>query len=180
MGEVTTGVMRGGCCCRLGSSCWLLLPTVLVLVLVLVLSAVVGIVQVQLLLPLLCAENLLFFAPPHKEHATPRHATPCHAKIRSCHCTAVAVAVECQGRVNFACWLARGVSLLYALLSGVRWIFHLSSLMIFLSYDADYCTTWLDRIIHQEEEQERVRREFEAQLEAVSQLELLQKEERAR
>ena len=32
----------------------------------------------------------------------------------------------------------------------------------------------------QEEEQERVRREFEAQLEAVSQLELLQKEERAR
>lgn len=35
-------------------------------------------------------------------------------------------------------------------------------------------------IVHQEEEQERVRREFEAQLEAVSQLELLQKEERAR
>lgn len=33
---------------------------------------------------------------------------------------------------------------------------------------------------HQEEEQERVRREFEAQLEAVSQLDLLQKEERAR
>lgn len=32
----------------------------------------------------------------------------------------------------------------------------------------------------QEEEQERARREFEAQLEAVSQLDLLQKEERAR